>query len=141
MNIPKTVNNITYDYASSNNTGKSQNEYQSVSISKETNEIHSKADHKVRNQIGIFSEGANSSDYCLAKPITSTMEKDVDPYDMNRDYDHLHNVIKKEEQITKVYDHLPTTVTEDPTYDHSHLKSVSDNEGHYDHFKIVGEND
>ncbi|CAC5424330.1 unnamed protein product [Mytilus coruscus] len=148
---PQTVNNITYNQANSNIIPKPQNVYHSVNITSEanseSNELNSKSGKnkygmvKVQNVTGNSADVDNSSNYCLAKPISSNTEEESDSYDINRDYDHLHNVKKKEDMKTTVYDHLPTAVTEDPTYDHSNFKSASDNEGYYDHFKIDGVND
>ncbi|CAC5396418.1 unnamed protein product [Mytilus coruscus] len=143
---PQTVNNITYDYPHSNCSPKLRNVNQSainsIQANVQSNELNYKGGQKeyemakVQNLTRDSSETANSSNVCLAKPKTSNKEDESDPYDINRDYNHLYNVRKKEDQITKVYDHLPTTVTDDPTYDHSNLKSVSDNGYYYDHFKI-----
>ncbi|XP_052097068.1 uncharacterized protein LOC127732057 [Mytilus californianus] len=148
LNCSRAVNNITYDQVNSYKIPKSQNVNQSTNSSILTNlnslELQRNVDPdeyemaKVINVTGNSSEGVHSSNYCLAKPITSNTEEESDPYDINRDYDHLNNVKKKEDPITKVYDHLPTTVTDDPTYDHSNLKSVLDNDGYYDHFTIDG---
>ncbi|VDI03171.1 Hypothetical predicted protein [Mytilus galloprovincialis] len=81
-------------------------------------------------------EGVMAKNYCLAKPISSNKEEDTDQYAINTDYDHLDNVKQIKDPETKVYDHLPTVETEDPTYDHSNLKIVLDNEDYDDHFKI-----
>ncbi|CAG2199244.1 unnamed protein product [Mytilus edulis] len=86
-------------------------------------------------KVEFFSQLLSSRTNC-----TNT-EDELDPYDINKDYDHLNNVMKKEDPITKVYDHLPTVVTDDPTYDHSNLKSALDNEDYYDHFKNEEDND
>lgn len=130
----QTVNNITYNQVNSSIIPKPQNLYHSVNMnSKACKKDYGMA--KVQNGIGDSSEGGNASNYCLAKPITSTIEEETDPYDINRDYDHLHNVTKREDPIIKVYDHLPTTVNDDPTYDHSNFQSVAESEGYYDHFK------
>ncbi|XP_052097066.1 uncharacterized protein LOC127732056 isoform X7 [Mytilus californianus] len=151
LNCSRAVNNITYDQVNSNKIPKSQNVNQSTNCSILTNlnslELQKKVGQeeydmaKVMNVTGDSSEVAMSSDYCLAKPISSNTEEESDPYEINKDYDHLNNVKKKEDPITKVYDHLPTTVTDDPTYDHSHLNSASDNGDYYDHFKNDGDYD
>ncbi|XP_052097067.1 uncharacterized protein LOC127732056 isoform X8 [Mytilus californianus] len=151
LNCSRGVSNITYDQVNSKNIPKPQNGNQSANNSILTNlnsvELQRKDGQneyemaKVINVNGNSSEGANFSNYCLAKPITSSTEEELDPYDINKDYDHLNNVKKKEDQITKVYDHLPTTVTDDPTYDHSHLKSASVIGDYYDHFKNDGDHD
>ncbi|VDI79899.1 Hypothetical predicted protein, partial [Mytilus galloprovincialis] len=145
---PQTVNNITYDYAQSNCTPKWKNVNQ-VSINTiqsiiQSNHLNDKAGQngyemtKVQSVTRDCSEGVKAKHYCLAKPISSKTEEESDQYAINRDYDHLDNVKQKEDPVTKVYDHLPTIVTEDPTYDHSNLKIVLDNEDYYDHFKIDG---
>lgn len=146
LNSSRAVNNITYDQ-----TPNSKNVNQSADSSILTNlnsiEHQRKVGQteydmpKVINVTGNFSEGANSSNYCLAEPIATNTEEELNPYDINKDYDHLNNVKRKEDPITKVYDHLPTTVTDDPTYDHSNLKSALDNEDFYDHFKNEEDND
>ncbi|CAC5381138.1 unnamed protein product [Mytilus coruscus] len=137
LNSSRAVNNITYDQSAN-----SYNLTNLNSIAHQQKDDKNDYDMaKVINVSGNFSEGANSSNYCLAKPMTNNTEEESDPYDINKDYDHLNNVIKKEDPITKVYDHLPTTNTEDPTYDHSNLTSASDNGDYYDHFKIDGNHD
>ncbi|XP_052097062.1 uncharacterized protein LOC127732056 isoform X3 [Mytilus californianus] len=151
LNCSRGVSNITYDQVNSKNIPKPQNGNQSANNSILTNlnsvELQRKDGQneyemaKVINVNGNSSEVAMSSDYCLAKPISSNTEEESDPYEINKDYDHLNNVKKKEDPITKVYDHLPTTVTDDPTYDHSHLNSASDNGDYYDHFKNDGDYD
>ncbi|XP_076084798.1 uncharacterized protein LOC143055523 [Mytilus galloprovincialis] len=145
---PQTVNNITYDYAQSNCTPKWQNVNQ-VAINTiqsiiQSNHLNDKAGQngyemaKVQSVTRDCSEGVMTKHHCLAKPISSKTEEESDQYAINRDYDHLDNVKQKEDPVTKVYDHLPTIVTEDPTYDHSNLKIVLDKEDYYDHFKIDG---
>ncbi|VDI52496.1 Hypothetical predicted protein [Mytilus galloprovincialis] len=142
LNCSRAVNNITYD-----KTPNSKNVNQSANSSILTNlnsiEHQRKVGQteydipKVINVTGSSSEG----NYCLAEPISTNTEEESDPYDINKDYDHLNNVMKKEDPITKVYDHLPTAVTDDPTYDHSNLKSALNNDDYYDHFKNEEDND
>lgn len=141
---PQTVNNITYDYAQSNCTPKFPNDNQrakhSILATIQSNEFNYKErqnEYEMAKVHNITKDSSNSNNGCLAKPITSSKEEESDPYDINRDYDHLNNVSKKEEQITNVYDHLPKAFTDDPTYDHFNLKSFSDNGDFYDHFKIA----
>ncbi|CAC5415271.1 unnamed protein product [Mytilus coruscus] len=149
LNCSRAVNNITYDQVNSKEAPKSQNVNHSTNSSILTNfnslELQRKVGEdeyemaKVVNVTGNSSEGASSSNYCLAKP--SSTEEESDPYDINKDYDHLNNVKMREDPITKVYDHLPTAVTDDPTYDHSNLTSALDNGDYYDHFKNEGDHD
>ncbi|CAC5424335.1 unnamed protein product [Mytilus coruscus] len=151
LNCSRAVNNITYDQVNSKEVPKSQNVNQSTRSSILTNlnsiELQRKVGldeyemAKVINVTGDYSDVVNSSNYCLAKPMSTNTEEESDPYDTNKDYDHLNNVKKKEDPITKVYDHLPTAVNDDPTYDHSNLKSASDNGDYYDHFKNGGDHD
>ncbi|CAG2199237.1 unnamed protein product [Mytilus edulis] len=146
LNCSSAVTYITYDQVNLKEVPKSQNVIQSANSSIQTNlnsiELQRKSgqnEYEMANVINVTedyqSEAANSSIYCLAKPIRSTTEEESDEYGINKDYDHLYNVKKKEDPITKVYDHLPTTVTDDHTYDHSNLKSVSDNGDCYDHLR------
>ncbi|CAC5406128.1 unnamed protein product [Mytilus coruscus] len=151
LNCSSAVTYITYDQVNSKEVPKSQNVNQSANNSIQTNlnaiELQRKSGQneyemaKVINVTEGSSEGANYSNYCLAKLITSTTEEESDAYGINKDSDHLYNVKKKEDPITKVYDHLTTTVTDDPTYDHSNFKSVLDNGDCYDHFKNDGDHD
>ncbi|XP_076083336.1 uncharacterized protein LOC143054266 [Mytilus galloprovincialis] len=146
LNCSRAVNNITYDQTPNS---KNVNQSANSSILTNLNSIEHQRKFgqteydmpKVINVTGNSYEGANANNYCLAEPITNNTEEELDPYDINKDYDHLNNVQKKENPFTKVYDHLPTTVTDDPTYDHSNLKSALDNEDFYDHFKNEGDND
>ncbi|XP_071143397.1 uncharacterized protein [Mytilus edulis] len=146
LNSSRAVDNITYDQTP-NSKNVNQNANSSILTNLNCIEHQRKVGEteydmpKVINITGNSSEGGNSSDYCLAEPITTYTEEELDPYDINKDYDHLNNVQKKEDPITKVYDHLPTAVTDDPTYDHSNLKSALDNEDFYDHFKNEEDND
>ncbi|CAC5424334.1 unnamed protein product [Mytilus coruscus] len=144
FNYPQTVSNFSCDLVNSNKTAKSQNGHYSANhyIQTDMNSIEERNDVgdveggkiKEHNVTLDYSDVAIVSEYSLARPIT----EESDLYGINSDYDHLNNVKKKEDPITKVYDHLPTTVNEDPTYDHSNLKSVSNNDDNYDHFKING---
>ncbi|CAC5356815.1 unnamed protein product [Mytilus coruscus] len=71
LNCSRGVNNITYDQFN-NKAGQCE-----FGIA------------KVQNVPRDSSEIATSSNYCLAKPITSYTEEESDPYDISKDYDHL----------------------------------------------------
>ena len=68
------------------------------------------------------------------------MNAESDPYASNAGYDHLNNVAKKErlENVAvKVYDHLPSSVENDPTYDHSCRIPLKTRDETYDHCNTI----
>lgn len=75
-----------------------------------------------------------SDDYCLAKPISNPGE--MDPYTDNADYDHLSNVMNREDNTVNVYDHVPNIIDSDVTYDHSTIHMSKPESDNYDHFNV-----